>query len=749
MENYLQELNSQQQKAVQHIDGPLIVIAGAGSGKTRVITCRIANMLNNKINAFNILALTFTNKAAKEMRSRIDQITQPYKSASLWMGTFHSMFAKILRIESNKFNYPANFTIYDTEDSKSLVKSIIKELELDKEIYKPNVIRNRISSLKNHFIKSNDYNQRPELTQTDKIAKRDEFGRIYQIYEKRCQKSSALDFDDLLLKTYELFEENPDILLKYQEKFKYILIDEYQDTNFVQYLIIKKLAALYENICVVGDDAQSIYSFRGANIQNILNFKTDYPDFKEYKLEQNYRSTSNIVNAANSIIKNNEKQIYKEVWTKNEDGEKIIIIKTNSDHEEGRLVSNTIFEILTKVQAKNSDFAILYRTNAQSRAIEESLRRKNINYKIYGGLSFYQRKEIKDLLAYFRLTVNANDEESLKRIINYPTRGIGSTTIQKLNSAANKYDVSIWQILSNLDKYEIKINKGTKEKLSNFQILINNFINDSRKKDAYEVAEEITKSTGIYGLLYSDKTPEGITRFENIQELLNAIKNFSKHSEKKLNILSDFIEDVALLTDQDQENEEDYNKVTLMTIHAAKGLEFKYVFVVGMEENLFPSMLSNESQESLEEERRLFYVAITRAEKRLFLSYANTRFKWGQYIDSVPSRFLHEIDNRFIEKKETEEKKHYKIFPKRKTSFKPKQTKISSRLKKINLSKLDSVNNNIIELNVGIKVKHSIFGYGKVIKIDGENQNQKAIIFFNNHGQKQLLLKFAKLEIIE
>jgi len=749
MENYLQELNSQQQKAVQHIDGPLIVIAGAGSGKTRVITCRIANMLNNKINAFNILALTFTNKAAKEMRIRIDQITQPYKSASLWMGTFHSMFAKILRIESNKFNYPANFTIYDTEDSKSLVKSIIKELELDKEIYKPNVIRNRISSLKNHFIKSNDYNQRPELTQTDKIAKRDEFGRIYQIYEKRCQKSSALDFDDLLLKTYELFEENPDILLKYQEKFKYILIDEYQDTNFVQYLIIKKLAALYENICVVGDDAQSIYSFRGANIQNILNFKTDYPDFKEYKLEQNYRSTSNIVNAANSIIKNNEKQIYKEVWTKNEDGEKIIIIKTNSDHEEGRLVSNTIFEILTKVQAKNSDFAILYRTNAQSRAIEESLRRKNINYKIYGGLSFYQRKEIKDLLAYFRLTVNTNDEESLKRIINYPTRGIGSTTIQKLNSAANKYDVSIWQILSNLDKYEIKINKGTKEKLSNFQLLINNFINDSRKKDAYEVADEITKSTGIYSLLYSDKTPEGITRFENIQELLNAIKNFSKHSENNLNTLSDFIEDVALLTDQDQENEEDFNKVTLMTVHAAKGLEFKYVFVVGMEENLFPSMLSNESQESLEEERRLFYVAITRAEKRLFLSYANTRFKWGQYIDSLPSRFLHEIDDRFIEKKETEEKKHYKIFTKRKKSFKPKQTKISSRFKKINLSKLENVNNNIIELNIGMKVKHSIFGYGKVIKIDGENQNQKAIIFFNNHGQKQLLLKFAKLEIIE
>jgi len=749
MENYLQELNSQQQKAVQHIEGPLIVIAGAGSGKTRVITCRIANMLNNKINAFNILALTFTNKAAKEMRSRIDQITQPYKSASLWMGTFHSMFAKILRIESYKFNYPANFTIYDTEDSKSLVKSIIKELELDKEIYKPNVIRNRISSLKNHFIKSNDYNQRPELTQTDKIAKRDEFGRIYQIYEKRCQKSSALDFDDLLLKTHELFEENPNILLKYQEKFKYILIDEYQDTNFVQYLIIKKLAALYENICVVGDDAQSIYSFRGANIQNILNFKTDYPDFKEYKLEQNYRSTSNIVNAANSIIKNNEKQIYKEVWTKNEDGEKIIIIKTNSDHEEGRLVSNTISEILTKVQAKNSDFAILYRTNAQSRAIEESLRRKNINYKIYGGLSFYQRKEIKDLLAYFRLTVNTNDEESLKRIINYPTRGIGSTTIQKLNFAANKYDVSIWQILSNLDKYEIKINKGTKEKLSNFQLLINNFINDSRKKDAYEVAEEITKSTGIYGLLYSDKTPEGITRFENVQELLNAIKNFSNHSENNLNKLSDFIEDVALLTDQDQENEEDFNKVTLMTVHAAKGLEFKYVFVVGMEENLFPSMLSNESQESLEEERRLFYVAITRAEKRLFLSYANTRFKWGQYIDSEASRFLHEIDSRFIEKKETEEKKYYKIFPKRKKSFKPKQTKISNRLKKINLSKLDNVNNNIIELNVGMKVKHSIFGYGKVIKIDGENQNQKAIIFFNNHGQKQLLLKFAKLEIIE
>ena len=749
MKNYLQELNSQQQKAVLHIDGPLIVIAGAGSGKTRVITCRIANMLNNKINAYNILALTFTNKAAKEMRNRIDQITQPYKAASLWMGTFHSMFAKILRIESNRFNYPSNFTIYDTEDSKSLVKSIIKELELDKEIYKPNVIRNRISSLKNHFIKSKDYHQRPELTQTDKIAKRDDFGRIYQIYEKRCQKSSALDFDDLLLKTYELFEENPDILLKYQEKFKYILIDEYQDTNFVQYLIIKKLAALYENICVVGDDAQSIYSFRGANIQNILNFKTDYPDFKEYKLEQNYRSTANIVNAANSVIKNNEKQIYKEVWTKNENGEKIIVIKTNSDSEEGRLVANTIDEIKTKIEADNSDFAILYRTNAQSRAIEESLRRKNINYKIYGGLSFYQRKEIKDLLAYFRLTVNANDEESLKRIINYPSRGIGTTTIQKLNLAANKYDVSIWEILSNIDKYEIKVNKGTREKLSNFQILVNNFINNSKTKDAYEVAEDITKSTGIYGLLYSDKTPEGITRFENIQELLNAIKNFTNSSGNNLNLLSDFIEDIALLTDQDQENEEDFNKVTLMTIHAAKGLEFKYVFVVGMEENLFPSMLSNESQESLEEERRLFYVAITRAEKRLFLSYANTRFKWGQYIDTDPSRFLLEIDERFTQKKETEVKNHYKIFPKRKTTFQPKQKKINSRLKKINLSKLEVSGKKVFDLNVGAKVKHTIFGIGKVMKIDGENQNQKAIIFFNNHGQKQLLLKFAKLEIIK
>ena len=538
---------------------------------------------------------------------------------SLWMGTFHSVFSKILRFEAEKLNYPSNFTIYDTDDSKSLVRSIIKELKLDKDIYKVGVIRNRISSLKNNFITPAGYNNKSELNQQDKIAKRTEFGRIYQIYVQRCEKASAMDFDDLLLKTYQLLENHSDVLLKYQEKFKYLLIDEYQDTNHVQYLIIKKLSALNENICVVGDDAQSIYSFRGANIQNILNFKVDYPNYKTYKLEQNYRSTSTIVEAANSIIKKNEKQIDKNVWTSNTKGDKIIVVKTGSDNDEGRLVANTISDVQMRNQAHHKDFAILYRTNAQSRSMEESLRKRNIPYKIYGGLSFYQRKEIKDLLAYYRLCINPNDEEAFKRIINYPTRGIGATTIQRLIFFANEKNKSIWEVINHLDEADININNGTQKKLKEFTLLINNFIVNTKKKDAYIVAEEIAKQTGLFNDLYFDKSPEGVSRFENIQELLNGIKDFSETAEKGTNKLPDFMQDVALLTDQDKETDDDFNKVTLMTVHAAKGLEFPYVFVVGLEENLFPSMMSGESQENLEEERRLFYVAITRAEKRLFL----------------------------------------------------------------------------------------------------------------------------------
>ena len=510
MEDYLQKLNPEQRNAVTHSTGPLMVIAGAGSGKTRVLTYRIVHLLKSGVYPHNILSLTFTNKASKEMRNRIELMVGESDARILWMGTFHSVFSKILRFEAEKLNYPSNFTIYDTDDSKSLVRSIIKELNLDKDIYKVGMIRNRISSLKNNFITPSGYNSKSELNQQDKIAKRTEFGRIYQMYVQRCEKASAMDFDDLLLKTYQLLENHPDVLLKYQEKFKYLLIDEYQDTNHVQYLIIKKLAALNENICIVGDDAQSIYAFRGANIQNILNFKVDYPNYKTYKLEQNYRSTSTIVEAANSIIKQNEKQIEKNVWTSNTKGDKIIVVKTGSDNDEGRLVANTISDVQMRNQAHHKDFAILYRTNAQSRSLEESLRKRNIPYKIYGGLSFYQRKEIKDLLAYYRLAINPNDEEAFKRIINYPTRGIGTTTIQRLNVFANEHNKTIWEIINHLEETEININKGTQKKLKEFALMINNFIINSKQKDAHTIAEEIAKQTGLFNNLYTDKSPEGV-----------------------------------------------------------------------------------------------------------------------------------------------------------------------------------------------------------------------------------------------
>ncbi len=758
MNHYLQKLNTEQQKAATHIKGPLMVIAGAGSGKTRVLTYRIVHLLKQGISSFNILSLTFTNKASKEMKDRIEEIVGTSEARNLWMGTFHSVFSKILRFEAEKLNYPPNFTIYDTDDSKSLIRSIIKELNLDKDIYKVGMIRNRISSLKNNFITPEGYRTNSELNQQDKIAKRIDFGKIYQMYTQRCKKASAMDFDDLLLKTYQLFETNKEVLLKYQEKFKYILIDEYQDTNHIQYLIIKKLAALYKNICIVGDDAQSIYAFRGANIQNILNFKIDYPDYKAYKLEQNYRSTSTIVDAANSIIKHNEKQLKKNVWTENPTGEKIIVVKTGSDNDEGRLVANTIADLQIRNQAHSKDFAILYRTNAQSRALEESLRKRNIPYKIYGGVSFYQRKEIKDLLAYYRLSINPNDEEAFKRIINYPRRGIGATTIQTLTFFANTHNKSIWTVINHLDEIEININKGTKKKLEQFGLMIKNFIINNNKKDAYIAAEEIAKQTGLFNDLYNDKSPEGVSRFENIQELLNGIKDFSETAEKDSNKLSDFMEDVALLTDQDNEKENDFNKITLMTVHAAKGLEFSYVFVVGLEENLFPSMMSGESQESIEEERRLFYVAITRAKKRLFLSFASTRFKWGQFIDSQPSRFISELDNSYLEKEELSLNKRdssphtiyaktkYKrkeFSPSTKKFITPKNLTNINRAKNINISESD-----LSKITNGMQVKHNRFGEGKVINISGEGNNKKATVFFNGIGQKQLLLKFAKLEIL-
>ena len=757
MDNYLELLNTEQQKAVKHTKGPLMVIAGAGSGKTRVLTFRIIHLIKQGVSPFNILSLTFTNKASKEMQNRIEEIVGDSLARNLWMGTFHSVFSRILRIESEKFGYPQNFTIYDTDDSKSLVKSIIKELNLDKEIYKVNIVRHRISSLKNNFITSKAYNKNTELIKQDTIAKRTDFGKIYQIYSNRCRKAFAMDFDDLLLKTYQLIKENPSVLLKYQEKFRYILIDEYQDTNHIQYLIIKKLSALNKNICIVGDDAQSIYSFRGANIQNILNFKIDYPNYTSYKLEQNYRSTSTIVNAANSIIKQNTQQIEKTVWTKNNSGEKIIVVKTQSDNDEGRLVSNTISDIQKRKQSKYDEFSILYRTNAQSRAIEESLRKSNIPYKIYGGLSFYQRKEIKDLLAYYRLTINPNDEEAFKRIINYPRRGIGATTIQTLIAFANNHNKSIWNIISDLNNIEINLSQNVKTRINDFVDMIKNFTNDAQHKDAYTIAEIIAKQTNLFDHLHNDKSPEGVSKFENIQELLNGIKHFSETTEKELNKLHNFMSDVALLTDQDQENKKDFNKVKLMTIHSAKGLEFPYVFIVGLEENLFPSIMSSGSLETLEEERRLLYVAITRAEQRLFISFASRRFKWGQFIDSEPSRFISELDDNYLHKIESELSEKdintHKIYSKTKYLRQEKSPINQNYIPPKNYTKINNSKNiptyNISKITNGLKVKHSRFGNGKVISVSGDGSNKKATVFFNGVGQKNLLLKFARLEIID
>ena len=752
MLEYLKQLNQEQRKAAEHLEGPVMIIAGAGSGKTRVLTSRIAFLLQNNISPFNILALTFTNKAAKEMKERIDEMIGVDVGRDMWIGTFHSMFSKILRYESKKINFPSNFTIYDTEDSRSLIRSIIKELELDKDIYKPNMIRSRISSLKNNFINPENYNNQVNLIQQDKIAKRTEFGRIYTIYNARCHKANAMDFDDLLLKTYQLISQETEVLQKYQSKFRHILIDEYQDTNHVQYLIIKKLSSFNQNICVVGDDAQSIYSFRGARIQNILNFKKDYPNLKIYKLEQNYRSTSTIVKAANSIIKHNKDQITKNVWTKNKKGDNIIITRTESENEEARLVSSTISEIKRKNQTQNKHFAILYRTNAQSRAIEESLRIKGIEYKIYGGLSFYQRKEIKDLLAYFRLAINNQDEEALKRIINYPARGIGVTTINKLNLAAEKASASIFEIIKSLEKIEIGINKGTQKKLKEFSLMIEEFSSEIHSEDSYCIAEKIAKVTGILKNLYNDKSHEGISRLENVQELLNGIKEFANsHNNLKL---SDFMQNVALITDQDNDNNDSLNKVTLMTIHASKGLEFSYVFVVGLEENLFPSLMSKESKESMEEERRLFYVAITRAKKRLFISFCSNRFKWGQFIDCMPSRFINEIDPSCIKKQDVISNNNERHSIKIKTKKYQKKT-YNRFAPPNNLTNIKrAINNpikssNLEEITVGLRVKHSRFGIGKVLNLSGEGSNKKATVFFNEIGQKQLLLKFAKLEIIK
>ena len=754
--NVLDGLNESQILATKVINGPIMVIAGAGSGKTKVLTHRIAYLIENGVDPFNILSLTFTNKAAQEMKQRISLMVGEDKARNIWMGTFHSVFARILRVEHEKIGFPSNFTIYDTQDSKSLIKTIVKEKNLDDKLYKPGIIYNRISAAKNSLISSENYLNDSEILSTDKSTGRPKIGEIYMTYQQRCFRASAMDFDDLLFKTNILLKQNPEILYKYQDKFKFILVDEYQDTNHAQYLIIKSLAARFENICVVGDDAQSIYSFRGANIQNILNFRKDYPDYQLFKLEQNYRSTKNIVEAANSIIRVNKDQIKKSVWTANNSGSKIKIIKSYSDNEEGKVVANEIFESASLHSISYKNFGILYRTNAQSRAFEEALRKINIPYRIYGGLSFYQRKEVKDLLAYFRLSANLNDEESLKRIINYPKRGIGLTTISKALVCANEKNVSLWDVVNEPDQFGFVVNSGTRAKLDLFCSMIQNYNSRVNKSNAYELALEIAKNTGLLRDLSIDRTPEGIVRFENIQELLNGIQEFTKgNNEQTLNTLGDFLIDVALLTDADKNDNEDNNKVSLMTIHAAKGLEFSNVHVVGMEEDLFPSMLSKNSRSDLEEERRLFYVAVTRAKINLTLSYAVSRFKWGNLIQCEPSRFLEELDPKYIEHTfsiKNNKKDFTNAISKNKTSIlKNKFSKPLNHLKKIN--NLSSIHNNkeekdILKVKVGDQVVHERFGKGKVVEVNGEFPNTKATVFFPSSGQKQLLLKFAKLQLI-
>lgn len=753
--DFINELNSNQQAAVLNTDGPSLVIAGAGSGKTRVLTYRIAQLLSQGIPAYKILALTFTNKAAREMQKRIAELVGSEIAANLWMGTFHSIFSKILRFEAEKLGYTSSYTIYDTQDSKNLIKAIVKELKLDDKIYKPSVILGRISMAKNNLIVAQSYAQSSRILSEDTAAKRPLLGEIYKIYQQRCKQSDTMDFDDLLLETNILFRDHPDVLAKYQQKFSYILVDEYQDTNYSQYLIVKKLSELHHNICVVGDDAQSIYSFRGARIENILNFKNDYPDYKLYKLEQNYRSTTTIVDAANCVISKNKEQIPKKTFSQNEEGERIKVLRALSDKEEGFQVTNEIFRLANYEQQEYSDFAILYRTNAQSRILEEALRKRNIPYKIYGGQSFYQRKEIKDLLAYFRLTVNQNDEEAFKRIINYPRRGIGDSTVDKIREIAGQYRVSMWTVLCNLDKVASAFNTGTLTKLKKFGELIDRFKGQANSENAYDAAVIIARSSGIIDDLSNDETPEGVSRKENIQELLNGIKDFSEtaYKEGKNDKLAAFLEGVALLTDQDGEKEGDRDKVTLMTIHSSKGLEFANVFITGLEEDLFPAQQSATTPAALEEERRLFYVALTRAEKRAFLSFATSRYKNGQVVSSRPSRFITEIDAEYMDGYTPlrNEPSTFKLrtAPSPSTGFKKPAISLNSAAKadipELDRSKLKPIDSNLVV--PGMVIYHPTFGAGKVINLEGLGVQKKAKVVFAEGGTRTLLLKFAKLFI--
>ena len=783
MPDYIEELNEGQRNAVLYNDGPSLVIAGAGSGKTRVLTYKIAYLLENGYQPWNILALTFTNKAAREMKERIARQVGPERARHLWMGTFHSMFLRILHVEAGHIGFTSQFTIYDTADSKSLIRSIIKEMGLDEKVYKPGMVQARISNAKNHLVSPAGYANNKEAYEGDRAAKVPALRDIYQRYWERCRQADAMDFDDLLFYTFLLFRDHPEVLARYQEQFRYILVDEYQDTNFAQHSIVLQLAKNHQHVCVVGDDAQSIYSFRGADIDNILYFTKVYPDTKVFKLEQNYRSTQTIVRAANSLIEKNQWQIRKEVFSEKEKGEAIGVYQAYSDVEEGDIVVNKIAELRREKRYAYSDFAILYRTNAQSRIFEEAMRKRSMPYRIYGGLSFYQRKEIKDVIAYFRLIVNPNDEEAFKRIINYPARGIGDTTVGKIIAAATGHNVSLWTVLCEPLAYGLNFNKGTVGKLQAFRELISTFITDAAEKNAYEIGADIIRQSGIINDVCQDNSPENLSRKENIEELVNGMNDFCAQRQEEGNpnvLLGDFLSEVSLLTDQDSDKDGDDEKITLMTVHSAKGLEFKNVFVVGMEENLFPSGMVGDSPRALEEERRLFYVAITRAEEHCFLSYAKTRFRYGKMEFGSPSRFLKDIDIRFLRlpqdagmfRRVEEEAAAFRrenargFAPdredapyggKERVSVRPKQQIIAPtvprNLKRVapsanTASTSPSAGASANRVQQGQLIEHERFGLGEVLKVEGEGDNAKATIRFKNAGDKQLLLRFARFKVL-
>jgi len=741
MEDFLNQLNESQREAVLYNEGPSLVIAGAGSGKTRVLTYKIAWLLKNGISPYNILALTFTNKAAREMKSRIAGMVGEDVARRLWMGTFHSVFSRILRRESEHIGFRSDFTVYDAQDSKNLIKAIIKEKQLDDKIYKPASIQARISNAKNNLITPDYYLRDKELIDYDHSSHKPKICEIYTTYWNRCKTAGAMDFDDLLLYTYTLFNEKPEVISRYRDQFRFILVDEYQDTNSVQHEIVKQLAAEHHRVCVVGDDAQSIYSFRGANIGNILEFQNTYPESKLFKLEQNYRSTQIIVNAANSLIDKNKGQIRKTIYSQKQQGNAIPVISAYSDLEEGKIVVGRIAEMRMLYRHEYKDFAILYRTNAQSRIFEESLRKINIPYRIYGGLSFYQRKEIKDIIAYMRLIVNPNDEEALKRVINFPARGIGDTTVNKIITAATAHNTSLWEVLSNPLKYNLNINGGTAKKLESFQTIIRQLMEVARTQDACETARTIIKETGLMSELYEDRTIEGLSRVQNVEELMSSLNEFvsSRREEGVLNVnIDDFLAEISLLTDQDTDKDENANRVTMMTIHSAKGLEFKTVFVVGLEEHLFPTDRSMQNVREIEEERRLFYVALTRAEENVFLTYAKSRFRNGQSQTCEPSRFLKDIDRKYLRTSGDMD------FGRNNTYRSPQ------KFSRIEQKPVDAVpHQSIGNLQVGNLIRHERFGIGKITGLTGENENAKASVTFENFGSKQLLLKFARFEVVK